>query len=92
MKPLSPDRLKEIREFSESLRSAGKLLAPQAKDAERIRRLGTYLDTNPLSVKRWWYEQSCPRGGSAKAILKLLAQIDALPTQEELEIDAGDIH
>lgn len=84
MKPISDQRTQEIAAFSEAVRAAGQRLAPHAKDALRIRLLAAELGAGEPAVKKWWYGQNAPRGGSAKAILRELELIG-------IEFDATEI-
>lgn len=89
MKPVSDTRRHEIEAFSEVVRAAAAKLAPEARDAERIRRLAEHLNAGPPAVKKWFYAQNCPRGGAASAILRLLEQITS--PEADLTIDANEI-
>ncbi|MBI5121956.1 MAG: hypothetical protein HZA67_13220 [Rhodospirillales bacterium] len=89
MKPVSDARRHEIEAFSEVVRAAAAKLAPEARDAERIRKLAEHLNAGPPAVKKWFYAQNCPRGGAASAILRLLEQISAPET--DLAFDANEI-
>ncbi|MBF0268788.1 MAG: hypothetical protein HQL44_09355 [Alphaproteobacteria bacterium] len=89
MKPVSDTRRHEIEAFSEVVRAAAAQLAPEARDAERIRRLAEHLDAGLPAVKKWFYAQNCPRGGAASAILRLLEQISAPET--DLAFDANEV-
>lgn len=72
MKPVSAKRRAQIDAFTVAVRAAGEHLAPQAKDAERIRLLAQELQTGTPAVKKWWYGQNAPRGAAATAILREL--------------------
>jgi hypothetical protein len=72
VKPVSTKRKVEIEAFSVAVHAAGERLAPQAKDAERIRLLARELQTGTPAVKKWWYGQNAPRGAAATAILREL--------------------
>ncbi|CAA6603767.1 hypothetical protein MTBLM1_130019 [Rhodospirillaceae bacterium LM-1] len=89
MKPVSDARRQEIEAFSEAVRAAAARLAPQARDAERIRRLAEHLKAGPPAVKKWFYAQNCPRGGAASAISRLLEQITG--PESDLTFDASEI-
>jgi hypothetical protein len=90
MKEISDTRKAEIASFSKAVRAAGTKLAPHGKDAERIRALARHLQAGEAAVKKWWYEQGAPRGGSAVAILAQLARL--ISTQDgPIEFDAGEI-
>lgn len=86
MKPVSAKRRTEIDAFTVAVRAAGERLAPQAKDAERIRLLAQELRTGTPAVKKWWYGQNAPRGAAATAILRELDFIG------QAVIDANEIY
>jgi hypothetical protein len=72
VKAVSAKRRAEIDAFTVAVRAAGERVAPQAKDAERIRLLAQELQAGTPAVKKWWYGQNAPRGAAATAILREL--------------------